>query len=419
MKIIYLTKLLICLLLISNDLMAQNTAASTDIVVGKSYQITSKILQENRHIQVYLPASYATSSRKYPVLYVLDGQRYFYQGVGYQKTLQIQDKTPHFIVVGVQTHKRKRRNFYYEKATQFIAFLKQELIPYVEQRYRTSNERIFFGWEMAGGLATQIFAEQPDLFNAFLVASPTHITKARTQAVETLLQKKPNQQSFLYFTLASEENWMKPSLEKFARVVSSNTTPNIDWQYKTYPEEHHYSTPTRTMHEGLFRYFKDYNPLRFYTLADLKKFGGLEALSTYYQKRGKRYDLPTQIHKQTVHFLLLSAMKEDNLGQFEAFDKRFTNHIANKTRALWFNRYGQFYLKHSRYPRALEIFQTGLKKFPSSALLYNGLGDVYLAQKDLKTAEKHYQKAVELAKKNEDSRLKQYKTALAKVRKHR
>ncbi|HAS39479.1 MAG TPA: hypothetical protein DCS93_03330, partial [Microscillaceae bacterium] len=246
-----------------------------------------------------------------------------------------------------------------------------------------------------------------------------HITKARTQAAATLLQKKPNLPGFLYFTLASEENWMKPSLEKFAQVVSSNKTPRIDWQYKTYNEEHHYSTPTRTMHEGLFRYFKDYNPLRFYTLADLKKFGGLDAVSAYYQKRGKRYDLPTQIHKQTVHFLLLSALKENNPAQFEAFDRRFKNHIANKTRALWFNRFGQFYLKHSKVTRSLEIFQTGLKKFPNSALLYNGLGDVYVAQKDLKTAEKHYQKAVTLAKANEDSRLKQYQANLEKVRKHK
>ncbi|OJJ23934.1 hypothetical protein BKI52_06175 [marine bacterium AO1-C] len=417
MKIRHLIKVFFCLLLTSNVVLAQNAPTSSDIVVGKNYQLASKILKENRTIQVYLPVSYHTTSRKYPVLYILDGQRYFYQGIGYQKTLQIQDKTPHFIVVGIKTHKRKRRTLYYEKAAQFIGFLKQELIPYIEQNYRISNERIYFGWEMAGGLATQIFAEHPDLFDAFFVASPTHITKARTQAVEKLLQQKPNLSKFLYLTLASEENWMKPSLEKFTKALSA--TKSIEWHYKTYPEEHHYSTPTRTMHEGLFRYFKDYNPLRFYTLADLKKFGGLEEVSKYYQKRGKRYDLPTGIHKQTVHFLLLSALKENNITQFEAFDRRFKGHIANKTRALWFNRFGRFYLKHSNQTRALEVFQTGLKKFPNSALLYNGLGDIYLKKGDTKVAEKHYQKAVELAKKNEDSRLKQYQANLEKVRKHK
>ncbi|PMU64995.1 esterase, partial [Pseudomonas sp. FW215-L2] len=43
------------------------------IVIGQSYTLDSKILGQARRINVWLPADYATSSRTYPVLILLDG----------------------------------------------------------------------------------------------------------------------------------------------------------------------------------------------------------------------------------------------------------------------------------------------------------------------------------------------------------
>ena len=72
-----------------------------DNVVGVNLTINSKFLKENRKIQVYLPDGYSKSNKKYPVIYLLDGQRYFLYGVTLDRLLKHFRMTPDFIVVGI------------------------------------------------------------------------------------------------------------------------------------------------------------------------------------------------------------------------------------------------------------------------------------------------------------------------------
>ena len=143
--------------------------------------IKSSILNEDRTIQIYTPDGYAESDKKYPVLYVLDGQEYFLLGLAYQDMLRFRDKSPEFIVVGINTDRRKRRVLFYNESDKFINFLETELIPFMDTNYRTKKEkeRLFFGWEMGAGLGFEILAERNDLFSGFILASPTHSTDKR------------------------------------------------------------------------------------------------------------------------------------------------------------------------------------------------------------------------------------------------
>jgi enterochelin esterase-like enzyme len=52
------------------------------IVIGERITISSKILNEDRQILVHLPQDYEYSAKKFPVLYVLDGEFFFYQAIG-------------------------------------------------------------------------------------------------------------------------------------------------------------------------------------------------------------------------------------------------------------------------------------------------------------------------------------------------
>ena len=41
-----------------------------------------------------------------------------------------------------------------------------QIISYVEKNYRTNYMKMYFGWEMAGGFALELFANKPKIFNA-------------------------------------------------------------------------------------------------------------------------------------------------------------------------------------------------------------------------------------------------------------
>ncbi|NAS31688.1 esterase [Flavobacteriaceae bacterium R38] len=388
----------------------------TNINVGQVFSIKSEILNEEREIQVFLPNGYSESDKEYPVLYILDGQRYFLNGILYQKTLQWQEKTPDFIVIGINTDNNKRRKLFYEQSETFTQFLEQELISFVDKNYRTSQVRMLFGWEMGGGLAIEILARYQKLFTTYLIASPTHLDENRIAMLKKRLIDDKKTSNFIYYTLSPLESWAIESIDSLSNTFKENASHHIKWHYTSLKNEHHHSTPTRTIHEGLNAYFMDYIPIRFYSLKEFEDFGAMKALKIHYKKRGEKYNIAEDIHKDTKHFLLLQAMKEDNYKAFKFFMEEFDDYYKSKTRDLWFNRYAQFYLKHHNFDQAFQIFNAGLEKFENSSLILNGLGDFYFVKNNTKKAKSYYHKAVEIAIKNSDSNLIEYQTDLEKLK---
>ncbi|WP_299619287.1 alpha/beta hydrolase-fold protein [uncultured Tenacibaculum sp.] len=383
--------------------------------IGEKHIVNSDILKEKREISIYLPENYQHTKTDYPVLYILDGQRYFLNGILYQNTLKWQEKTPDFIVIGINTNNRKRRKLFFDDSKMFIDFLDNELIPYVDRNYRTSSKRLFFGWEMAGGLAIELLAQSQSMFSAYFIASPTHINATRLDTLKKKLMSKDNVNEFIYFSISPEESWSIPSLESLSEILKEHASSGLKWYYKILNEENHHSTPTKTIHEGLNKYFWDYPYLRFYSLKEFIDFGGISALKEYYIKRGKKYNLSKEIHMDTKHFLLLQSMKENNFVSFDFFMNEFKGFYKSKTRDIWFNRYAQFYLKHQKPNEAIEILTVGFEKFQNSSIILGGLGDAYVNIGDKVKAKKHYIKAIDLASRNGDKNIKAYKSKLEQI----
>ncbi|WP_272151122.1 alpha/beta hydrolase-fold protein [Tenacibaculum aiptasiae] len=403
-------KIVLCFLLFQTVFYSLTAQEATPNVVGNKQVISSKVLNQDREISIYLPADYKKTA--YPVLYIVDGQRYFLNGVLYQNTLQWQDKTPPFIVVGIHTQQRKRRKLLYPDAQKFILFLTDELIPFVEKNYNTAPKRFYFGWEMAGGLALELLAQPENIFTAYFIASPTHFTENRLSSLRKKLVTQGNTTEYIYVSLSPSEHWATESVNQFKNLLSSTVLPKTTWKFDSLPNENHHSTPTLTLHKGLNLYFSDYPYLRFNSLNDFNQYGGLAQLKAHYTKRGDKYNTSKEIHKSTKHFLLLQAMKENNYPAFALFMKEFDNYYQTKTRDLWFNRYAQFYLQHQKANKAIEVLSVGLRKFKKSAILLRSLGDAHLQQGNKAKAKVFYTRAFETAIQNEDRNIEAYRLKL-------
>ena len=63
---------------------APQRAAETSISIGIEVSLSSSILNEKRTIQISLPPSYAANHKhtRYPVLYLLDGGKFFHIATG-------------------------------------------------------------------------------------------------------------------------------------------------------------------------------------------------------------------------------------------------------------------------------------------------------------------------------------------------
>src|SRR6187402_181447 len=121
---------------------------------GKVYDnltLPSKILKGDRKYAIYLPPDYETSQRSYPVLYLLHGAGDDQTGwVQFGEVLNITDKainaglaTP-MIIVMPDANTGQRGYFNDIKGDwNYEDFFFQELMPYVEKKYRIKSEKRF------------------------------------------------------------------------------------------------------------------------------------------------------------------------------------------------------------------------------------------------------------------------------------
>lgn len=388
--------------------------------VGVNYVIVSKILKQNRKIQVYLPKSYSKTSKRYPVLYVLDGQRYFLNAIAYQQSLVHFSRIPEFIVVGIASKEknRERLRWFREQPEDFMDFLEKELTVWVDQKFRTNNDRMAFGWQAAGAFLIDALTARPGLLDACFVASMTFRYAKKLPAVllKKHLETNPTAKNYLYFALSPSETWASKAHNDLAKLLKDKNPENLQWKYGVYEEEDHWTTPYRTIYNGLRNYYSDYKPLEFKNLKAFEEAGGIEYLRKYYQQRGKRYQISEQVHDDTIFSVLICAIRADDYVSFDFFMHTFEFYLQRIKRGFWYRSYARFYLKHKQTAKALKVLGVGLKRFPGSAEVHNGLGQAYLTQGQHKKAKLHYQKAVDIAAKNKNPQLKSYQEDLKKLK---
>ena len=128
------------------------------IVIGKTEEVYSQTLQEKRRIQVYLPASISDtyfSPRRYPVVYVLDGDPHFFTLSAIIKQLSEDGDGlffPEMIVVAIG---RGADN--HSGGEKFLSFIQTELIPHIDSAYPTMPYRVFIGAAGLGKISYNLF----------------------------------------------------------------------------------------------------------------------------------------------------------------------------------------------------------------------------------------------------------------------
>ena len=159
-------------------------------IAGDYFPIRSEEAGHDYHIYVRLPQEYAKDpARRYPVVYLLDGDSLFPVVGGNHIFLTIDDKMPEAIIVGIaygsfeKPINRRHIDFMppgpglkpeEARVADFHDFLERELIPVVERKYRADPmKRILFGQSRGGGLILYSAFRHPDLFWARIASNPS------------------------------------------------------------------------------------------------------------------------------------------------------------------------------------------------------------------------------------------------------
>jgi len=165
--------------------------SENEFTIGKALKIKSQLLNETRDLNIYLPLGYSQDSLKtYPVIYLLDGSKdedfIHVSGIVQFGSFSWINMIPESIVVGIGNVDRKR-DFTYPsqskldqkefptsgKSENFITFIEKELQPFIDSSFRTTELKTIIGQSLGGLLATEILFKKPDLFDNYIIVSPS------------------------------------------------------------------------------------------------------------------------------------------------------------------------------------------------------------------------------------------------------
>ncbi len=394
-------------------------ALISDYVLGQQHKLESKTLKESVEIDIFQPE---TPEVNLPVLLLLDSQRHFPQAVAIQQHTTEYELAPAYLVVGIRTTDDSRGRWYYSQRQAFLTFLKTELFPYLKQHHPVGTKRLLFGWELGGGLVLSAMTTQPDLFDAYIAASPTPIygsyfpqAQADFDAFEAQLKTRNLQDKFFYVSQSRHDFPVQYGMENLLQLKKKHPK-KLQWQYQQWQHVTHSETGFPTLLDGIKKYFHNYPQLRISEsgLHDFLQSGGIKTITPYYQSRSQRFGFSAEATAQATQAshlsLVIQAISEDNYPVFADFMQAFYPQVQALEQAhpnQVFN-IAMFYLKYQQTDQSLELLDYLATKHPESPRPINGKGDVYRALGKARQAREHYQQAIQMAQQSGHWRLPEF-----------
>jgi len=214
----------------------KHTASANLHILSDTFRMPQ--LNSTRRVWIYLPVDYATSGRKYPVIYMQDGQNLFddfTSSYGEWGIDEILDKLPAMdqcIIVGIDHGGEKRITEYdpYDskygkgRGDDYVDFLVKTLKPYIDQHYRTRPDARYTtigGSSVAGIISLYAILKYPKVFGNAGVFSPAFwITPQLYKYAETHPLTKSAK---IYFVCGDDESDdMVPDMHKMLSIIRSN-----------------------------------------------------------------------------------------------------------------------------------------------------------------------------------------------------
>ncbi len=253
------TLLLLLLFALASAVFAQEQSSETDSVY-------SEILKETRPIQLVYPRGYDPKAKgSYELLYCLDGipnvlkmETAFLQSEGFIPQQIILVGIPAISANGVSMRERdlsptvKGPNT--GGASNFLQFLKQELMPHLAQRLPIkSSGHTLYGASMGGLFTVYAFVNEPQLFTSFLAIDPSLWW-------DGFCLKNEMEKSFKRTKSLSNTLWIAgregPAFKAMGitgadSLLRQCAPEGLRWKCIAYPDETHYSTMLKGFWDGM------------------------------------------------------------------------------------------------------------------------------------------------------------------------
>lgn len=225
-------------------------SAAAPLSIGDTWTIQSAALGETRRINVYVPAGIPAGT-PLPVLYMPDGGMLedFLHVAGLLQVGAGNGTVRPFLLVGIENTQRRRdltgptevakdRSIAPQVggSQAYRNFIRTELMPEVEKRYRVTRERAIVGESLAGLFVVETLALEPDLFDTYIAIDPSLWWNGRRLAQRLGTQPPSGAAKKTLYIAASAD--ALPDMDA-ALTASLEKAPGLGFSYEAWPGETH------------------------------------------------------------------------------------------------------------------------------------------------------------------------------------
>lgn len=281
--------------------------ASDSFIINHTFN--SKYPEQERQITIHLPASYyQQDSYQYPVMILLDGQSNMDYAQTVSAFLAENGLIPEMIVVGLHAGATRERDYLPRigdgegsmsgDAGQFMQYISQELIPYIEDNYRAAPLRLVSGHSVGGIFSIYAMLQQPGLFQGYLAQSPylqPPVQPMLNEGIQAFDEDNAELNKYFYMNLGDEPD-LANAFEQVQTELEANLPQNFRMAAERSPGETHMTTRLVGHYQGLKGFFADHWPL---SQQQIVASGG-EGVKAHVEALSKRYGYPVRYSEQPL-----------------------------------------------------------------------------------------------------------------------
>jgi predicted alpha/beta superfamily hydrolase len=274
---------------------AQQPAAPVTLPRTESFQLASKINNRVYDIFVSFPRAYTTdTAARFPVIYLTDANLVFGMTVQSHYLLSFGGTVPDALIVGIvragvesvsptegnvagaerafdltptedlKEQRRYEREYKREVRTggapDFLRVIKDELIPEIERRYRTSSDRTFIGYSLGGLFGVYVLFQSSETFQRMILVSPSlwwdgNVSFKYEEAYAASHKSLPLR-IFMSMGEAESDTMLGP-MRRLETVLTDRRYQRLDLHTRIFEGEQHLSTFPVAVTRGLMTVFAE------------------------------------------------------------------------------------------------------------------------------------------------------------------
>lgn len=356
-----------------------------DNVTYKKFNSVST--NSERILKIFVPDSYQENEKStYPVAIILDGEFLFDVYVANAKLFAASNQAPEQIVVGVFQNQNNERysdcdysidtGLPNQESSQFYGFIRDELLPYLDNNYRTSLFKTIMGNTLTGNFINYFFLEPSPVFNAYININPSYAPEMH-QKLEAVSQSLATQ--YFYYLCGGDYNPedRTTAINSVHNLLKLSENENFKYKYDDFSNSNKTASIGQSVASAIgftFQLFAAISQEEFdEDIANLEPGDAIEYLERKYVEIEYLYGSNVKIRESDIYKIEPIIIDKSNGDYLEEFGKMIMRLYPESPLGDYY--IGLYYETGYDYKKALKYYKNGYAKIGSD----NANADGYYA----------------------------------------